>query len=156
MKLFVISVLSVCLLTCFGCDNPLQEDEKTQESQDAKGTSLIHIIPKKPKTDNDPPCNEFGFYNQPHYYELYIDEKLVYRDRLRAENEEVDLTKWQLPLGKHKLRVSADGFVSYENPIEVVKKTQESSTQRFEMVLPRVEQLDPADQIKENKTPDCP
>jgi len=149
MKLFIISVLSVCLLTCFGCDNPLQQPERKQESQGPQGTALIHIAPKKIKTDSDKKCNEFGFYNQPHYYELYIDDKLVYRDRLRAEDEDDDLTKWQLPLGKHQLRVSADGFVPYDKPIEVVEKSNASSTQRFIMALPRDEQA-------EDKKPESP
>ncbi|RWX48017.1 hypothetical protein VT98_11842 [Candidatus Electrothrix communis] len=148
MKLFIISVLLVCLLTCFGCDNPLQPSEEKQESQGPQGTTLIHIAPKihiaskKIKTDNDEKCKEAGFYNQPHYYELYIDDKLVYRDRLSAENEDEDLTKWQLPLGEHQLRVSADGFVSYDKPIEVVKKSNASTTQRFIMALSRDEQAE--------------
>ncbi|MDU9048137.1 MAG: hypothetical protein Q3M30_04765 [Candidatus Electrothrix sp. Rat3] len=140
MKLFIISVLSVCLLTCSGCDNPLQPSEKKQESKDTQGTALIHISPKIIKGDTDQDCNNPEFYNQLHYYELYIDRKLVYRNRLRTINEEDVSTKWQLPLGEHQLRVFADGFESYENPIEVVKKTQASTVQRFEMVLRRNEQ----------------
>ena len=149
MKLFIISVLSVCLFTCFGCDNSLQQSQKKEESQGPLGTALIHIASKKIKTDSDNNCNEFGFYNQPHYYELYIDDKLVYRDRLRAENEDDDLTKWQLPLGKHQLRVSADGFLTYDKPIEVVEKSKASSTQRFIMVLFK-------DKQAEDKKPEFP
>ena len=149
MKLSVISVFSFCLLTCFGCDGPSQESAQQQETQAPKGTALIHIVPRKLHTDSDPPCNDSGFYKQPHYYELYLDDKLVYRDRLKAEYEDDDLTKWQLSLGKHQLRISAEGFVSFDKPIEVVAKTQASSTQRFTMVLDREEAVT-------EKKADCP
>ena len=143
--MFAVSVLLLCLLTCVGCDSSPQQPEQKQESREPEGTALIYIVPKKIKTDSDPPCNDSGFYNRPHYYELYLDDKLVYRDRLRAENEDDDITKWQLPLGEHRLRVSADGFVSFDKPIEVVEKTQASSIQRFYMVLYREE---PAEEKK--------
>lgn len=138
MRLFTISVFWVCLLICFGCNSmsqQSQESEEAQESPDTPDTALIHISPKIIKGDTDKDCNDPEFYNQLHYYELYIDRKLVYRNRLRTVSEEDASTKWQLTLGEHQLRVSADGFEPYASPIEVVKKTKDSTIQRFEMVL---------------------
>ncbi len=139
MRSFTISVLLVVLLTCFGCNNA---------PKDTQGTALIHISPKIVKGDTDQDCNDPEFYNQLHYYELYIDHKLVYRNRLRTVNEEDVSTKWQLPLGEHQLRVSADGFEPYEKPIEVVEKIENSTVQRFAMVLRRHEEA------KDKKTKD--
>ncbi|WPD23289.1 MAG: hypothetical protein SD837_01750 [Candidatus Electrothrix scaldis] len=141
MKWFIISVLLTCLLTCSGCDNlseqsqEHQESKEAQESQAPPGTALIHISPRQIKRDSDQNCNEPEFCNQVHCYELYIDRKLVYRSRLRDVNEDDDSTKWQLTLGQHQLRVSADGFNSFDKPIEVLEKTKYSSIQRFEMIL---------------------
>ncbi|XOF34081.1 MAG: PEGA domain-containing protein [Candidatus Electrothrix sp. YB6] len=151
MRLLISSVLLASFLTCSGCiedkDNTSQQSEapqkvqKPQETQEFQEAALIRISPRKIKWNGGQDCDDLDFYNQFHYYELYIDEKLVYRNRLRSTSEEDEPTEWQLPLGQHQIRVCAEGFVPFDKQIEVVGKENRASTiQYFGMVLVRTEQ----------------
>ncbi|MCI5209523.1 MAG: hypothetical protein D3910_12200 [Candidatus Electrothrix sp. ATG2] len=105
--------------------------------------------------DEEKNCTNNDFSTQIHYYELSIDNKLVYRNRLKLANEKDQPTEWQLPLGKHSIRITANGFIPFEKTIEVVKKSESATKQYFGTLLQRNEQgeekLDNKEQDKEEQ-----
>lgn len=127
MKLLVSSIFLVFLLSCAGClesNNPPQEKQEKQEVQQEGVIVSISpsISPSKKRSNGDRNCNDYEDCRKSYYYELYIDDKLVYRNRLRTTNEKDEPTKWQLRLGQHGIKIIADGFVTFDRQVEIVEK----------------------------------
>jgi hypothetical protein len=135
MKLFLSSVLLAFLLSCTGCS----EDKIFQKPHESQGDEIVEISPKissvNTEVTHDKVCKDVEFYRQIHYYELRIDTKLVYRNRLRTVNEEDAPTKWQMSLGKHKIRIVADGFIPLDIQVEIVQINKSATTQYFGVIL---------------------
>ena len=136
MRLPLLSIFLICLLTCAGCDK--FKDKPPKEQKYSK--LLISPVMVKPYlVERKEDCY---LYDGVHYYELYIDGSLVYRDQLKTSNEDGEETTWQLSLGKHKIKVCADGFTCFEKEVNIVgnQQIENTSTQFIGIELTRNKQ----------------
>ena len=142
MKLLIGSIFIALFLCCTGCSENNALPQKQQEQQDSTIIFISPSIPPSEKgTNSNKNCNDYEVCRENHYYELYLDDKLVYRNRLRTTNEKDEPTKWQLRTGQHGIKIIADGFITFDRQVEIVeKKDQATTTQYFGVVLTRVEQ----------------
>ena len=136
MKLLISSIFLAFLLSCTGC---LEKNLPQKEEDGVVVLISPMILPNDNGSKGDNACKDYAPYNK--YYELYIDDKLIYRNRLRTTHEKEQPIQWQMNLGQHRIKIIAEGFNPFEGQVEIVdKKIDSVTTQYFGVILTQKEQ----------------